>query len=374
MKKYGVGVIGCGRISKTYLNNMTTKFSILNVVGVSDVIEERSLQRSQEFNVRQMTNEEIYGSDEIDIVVNLTFPPSHHEVTMAALKAGKHVYCEKMMAVKIEEGNEQVAMAEKAGRHLVIAPDTFLGGGLQTCRKLIDAGMIGEPRSAVAHIIRGTLQMEPEPVNTRMPLLPGGGIQFDMGSYYLSALINMLGPISRVTGFSKTYDKEFLNVQNPKFGAHIPIETPNLAVGALEFKSGVIGTFLTSSESFPSPQRLEVHGTEGILLCSDPNTFGGPVTLLRKADGRSEPFVMPLTHGYTVGCNRGMGVAELAWSIEKHRKPRLQMGYHDFEVACAIWQATFDNKTHIMKSSPERPAALPSGYVEQQIMETALAV
>jgi predicted dehydrogenase len=207
-----------------------------------------------------------------------------------------------------------------------------------------------------------------------MPLLPGGGIQFDTGSYYLSALINMLGPLSRVTGFSKTYDKEFLNVNNPRYGEHIKIETPNLAVGALEFKSGVVGTFLTSSEGFSSPERLEVHGDEGILICSDPNTFGGPVFLLRKSNGQSTPYEMPLTHGYSVGCNRGVGVAELAWSLEKNRQPRLALGYHDFEAACAIWQATEDNRTHIMKSSPERPAALPSGYIEPQIMETALAI
>jgi len=207
-----------------------------------------------------------------------------------------------------------------------------------------------------------------------MTLLPGGGIPYDMGGYYLSGLINMLGAIHRVTGFSKVYDKEFINVDNPNFGAAVKTDTPNLAVGALEFKSGVVGTFLASSESFSSPQRLEVHGTEGILHCPDPNTFGGPVYLLRKAARHSEAFEVPLTHGYSVGCNRGMGVAELCWSIEKNRTPRLQLGPHDLEAVTAIFGATEDNKTHIMKTSPERPAALPSGYVEGPVMETALAL
>ena len=376
MRKYGIGVIGCGRISGTYLTNMTTKFSILNVVGVSDLIEERSAAKAKEFNVRQMTNDEIYNSDEIDIVVNITYPLSHHEVTCAALKAGKHVLCEKMMAVDMAQADEQMALANKMGKHLVIAPDTFLGAGLQTCRKLIDAGMIGEPRTAVAHVIRGTLQMEVEPVNNRMVLLPGGGIPFDMGGYYLSSLVNMLGPISRVSGFARPYNKEFLNVNNPNFGQHIDIETPTVSVGTLEFKSGVLGTFLTSSESFPSPQRLEIHGTEGILHCPDPNTFGGPVIFMRKPGGftRPESSEVPLTHGYSAGCNRGLGVAELAWSIEKNRTPRLQLGHHNFEAICAMWMSGEDNKTHTMKTMPERPAALPSGFVDPPIMETALAL
>jgi len=374
MKKRGVGIIGCGTISQTYLNNLTSKFSIINVVGVSDKLRERASEKSEAFGVRHMTNEEIYNCDEIDIVVNLTNPPSHYEVSKAALLAGKHVYSEKMAAITLAEADELCAIAEEKQLHYVVAPDTFLGGGLQTCRKLVDAGMIGEPRSALAFIVRGVYLWFPQPENTFMTLLPGGGIPFDMGGYYLAALMNMLGPIKRATGFTRQADKMFQNVSSPRFGETVSIETPNMMAASLEFTSGVIGTCITHSESFPLPQRLEVHGTEGALICPDPNTFGGPILLYRKAASMQEPYEVPLTHGYFDGCNRGLGVADLAWAIENNRKPRLSLGYHCFETIHGVWKSSLDGVTYNLKSTVERPAPLPSGYVRTEVMEAALAL
>lgn len=374
MRKYGVGVIGCGRISHTYLTNITEKFSILRLVGVADLLPERSEAKAAQFGVRKMTNEEIYASDEVDIVVNLTYPMSHYEVTKAALEAGKHVYCEKMMAVTMAEADELMALAAAKGLSFVIAPDTFLGGGLQTCRKLVDAGMIGEPRSALAMIMRGTELLDIVPENNRMVLLPGGGIPFDMGGYYLAALINMLGGIRRVGGFAQKIGKPFVNVNNPSFGKLVEIDTPNLMAGVLEFQSGCVGNLIVHSEGFALPQRLEVHGTEGVLVCPDPNTFGGPVQLYRKSTTLKEPLEIPLTHGFTEGCNRGLGLADLAWALEKGRAPRLQLGYHCFEAIHGIWQSGETGELHTMRSAVSRPAPLPSGYVDPAAREAALAL
>lgn len=374
MKKRGIGVIGCGAISQTYLNNLTSKFSIVQVVGVSDKIPERSKAKADAFEVRQMTNEEIYQSEEIDIVVNLTDPRSHYEVSRDALIAGKHVYSEKMAAVTMAEADELCSLAKKNGLHYLVAPDTFLGGGLQTCRKLIDAGMIGEPRSALAFLIRGVYLWFPQPENNFMALLPGGGIPFDMGGYYLAALVNMLGPIQRATGFTRQVDQVFQNVSSPRFGETAHIETPNMMAASLEFSSGVIGSIITHTEGFPLPQRLEIHGTEGMLVCPDPNTFGGPIRLYRKSASFQEPYEIPLTHGYFDGCNRGLGVADLCWALENSRPPRVSLGYHCFEAIHGIWSSSSDGITYRMKSAVERPAPLPSGYVRPEVMETALAL
>lgn len=374
MKKHGVGVIGCGTISQTYLTNLTSKFSILKVVGVSDLIPERSAAKAEAFGVRQMTNAEIYACDEIEVVVNLTNPTSHYEVSRDALLAGKHVYSEKMAAVTMAEADELTALAEARGLYYTVAPDTFLGGGLQTCRRLIDSGLIGEPRTASAFLMRGVYLWFPHDDVKFLSLLPGGGIPFDMGGYYLAALMNMLGPLSRVTGFARQVDQVYQNVDSARFGETQPIDTINMLAAALEFKNGVIGTITTSSEGFPFPQRLEVHGTEGALVCPDPNTFGGPVLLYRKSASLQEPCEIPLTHGYFAGCNRGLGVADLCWALENGRKPRLVFGYHCFEAIHGIWQSGRDGTVHRMHSTFERPAPLPSGYVRPEVMEAALAL
>lgn len=374
MKKHGIGIIGCGTISQTYLKNLTSKFSILEVIGVSDIIPERSKAKAEAFGVRQMTNEEIYACDEIEVVVNLTNPTSHYEVSRDALLAWKHVYSEKMAAVTLEEADELCALAQKNSLYYTVAPDTFLGGGLQTCRKIIDAGLIGEPRTASAFLMRGVYLWFPHAENNFLSLLPGGGIPFDMGGYYLAALVNMLGPLKRVTGFTRQVDQVFQNVSSPRFGQTEHIDTINMMSASLEFSSGVIGSMTTSTEGFPFPQRLEVHGTEGALICPDPNTFGGPVLLYRKSASLQEPHEIPLTHGYFEGCNRGLGVADLCWALENSRGPRLTLGYHCFEAIHGIWQSSRDGITHNMRSVVERPAPLPSGYMRPEVMETALAL
>lgn len=373
-----VGLIGSGAISRIYLKNMTQTFSILDVVGCSDLIPERSRARSEEFGIRQLTNEEILNDPEIQIVVNTTYPLSHYEVSKAALLAGKNVHCEKMMAVTMDEARELVSIANEKGLRIGMAPDTFLGAGLQTARKLIDSGLIGEPLNAAAMVIRG-YHMTGETESGRLPFVmsPGGGIPFDMGGYYLHALIHLLGGIKRVTGFSKTRNANniYKNPRHPRYRESFNYDTPNMLVGALEFEQGCYGTLTAISEGFGETPRLEIYGTEGTLICNDPNVYGGPIYLIRNngAWKQLQPYEMPLTHGYADD-SRGIGVADMAWGIRNNRPHRCsaELGLHAFEVVNGIIESCSTGKVYEMTTRCERPAALPSGYVSGTAAEACL--
>ena len=375
-----IGLIGSGAISGTYLNNMINRFSILDVVGCSDIIPERSKKRAEEFNIRDMTNDEILGDPEIKIVVNTTYPTSHYEVNKAALLAGKNVHCEKMMAVTLEEGKELVKLAKEKNLRIGMAPDTFMGGGLQTARKLLDAGMIGEPYMAQAMVVRGYHHDVGSHTVGGFTDQPGGGIPFDMGGYYLHALVHLLGPIARATGFAQCHNKTRTrkNPQNPLFGEKVEIDTINELVGSLEFASGVLGNITFVSEGFGETPRVEIYGREGVLICPDPNSFGGPVLLKRKGlnDWGAEFISMPLTHGYSDGCCRGIGVADMAWGIVNNRPHRAHgdMGFHVFEVVHGIWEGTKTGKIHLMESTCAQPAPLIDGYIGGALNEYVLTV
>ena len=376
IKTVKVGLIGSGQISRTYLNNMVNRFQILEVVGCSDIIPERAAKRAEEFGIRHMTNEEILADPEIQIVVNTTYPTSHYPVSKAALMAGKHAHCEKMIAVTLDEGKELVALAKEKNLRLGMAPDTFLGSGFQTCRKIIDSGLIGEPFLAQALIVRGYHQERWDAPRFEFTRQPGGGIPFDMGGYYLHAMINLLGPITRVAGFaqSRNPNRVFQNTKNPLFGEKCDIDTINAMVGSLEFECGVMGNIALVSEGFGETPRIEIYGREGTLLCSNPNEFGGPVFL--KRSGEKEFVQMPLTHGFTEGCCRSIGVADMAWAIVNNRPHRAHgdMGYHAFEVIHGIWECSRTNTAHAMESTCAQPAPLPSGYVEPGMDEYSLAI
>jgi predicted dehydrogenase len=387
-KTVKVGLIGSGAISYTYLDNMTKRFDILDVVGCSDIIPERSEKRAKEFNIRQMTNEEIYADPEIEIVVNTTYPRSHYEVTKAALEAGKHVYSEKMLAVNFEEAKELYDLAKSKGLRLSCAPDTFLGAGYQTCRKLIDDGFVGIPLSVHAVIIRGYHDNGKIVHDTKPFVLDDGGtIPFDMGGYYIHAMVNLFGPVKRVAGFGRTHEnKVYHNPFHPNYKQPLPLNSPTIIQVSLEFESGVYGTLTCCDEGFfgPDIQGITVYGTNGTLICPDPNTFGGPVKLL--VNGGKEYIDMPLTHGYSgeerafrmpgsqeqdfmammwAASRRGIGVADIAWAIRNNRAHRCsaELALHAIEIVHAAVECDRSGKVYEMTSRPDRPEALPSGFI-----------
>lgn len=361
-----VAVIGCGGISEIYLINLTTLFSIVQVVGCSDLIPERSAQRAEQFGIRQMRNEEIWDDNEIQLVVNLTYPDSHYEVTKASLLAGKHVYCEKMMATRFEEGLELATLAQERGLMYCVAPDTFLGGGLQTVRRIVDDGWIGTPLYAEAVIVRGYQHVweGPDPYPCFIHT-PGGGIPYDMGGYYLHALINTLGDIQSVSGLSKTFfaDNRYQNPQHEHYGEALALPTPTAFTGSLLFSCGAYGTLTAIADGFGDTSRLIFYGTEGILHAHDPNFFGETITLSRK--GENQAFEMPFTHGYVHGDYRGLAICDMAWALRNQRKPRAscELGLHALEVIHGVRQACDSGTAYAMTTRCARPAALRSGIV-----------
>ncbi|MHB1629602.1 MAG: Gfo/Idh/MocA family protein [Bacilli bacterium] len=359
MKSVKVGVIGCGNISRAYFTGIR-KFPVTELVACADLDNERAQAAASEFQIpRVYPVAELLADPDIDIVVNLTIPQAHAQVCLTALAAGKHVYVEKPLAVTREEGKRILELAMKKGLRVASAPDTFLGGGLQTCRKLIDDGWIGAPVAATGFMMgAGPESWHPDP---DFFYQLGGGPMFDMGPYYLTALVFLLGPIVRVTGSARITFPERTITSQPKHGNKITVNTPTHIAGVLDFATGAIGTLITSfdiaagASSFPN---IEIYGTEGSLRAPDPNTFGGPVFIRRK--GAQEWSEIPLTHGHTEQ-GRGLGVADLAYAIRSGRDHRASGGvaYHVLEAMHGFHDAAREGKHYSMQSSCQSLAPLP---------------
>jgi predicted dehydrogenase len=357
--KVKVGLIGVGNISPAYINGIRM-FEILDLAAVADIDIERARARAQEFNIpRVLEVDELLADPEIEIVVNLTIPQAHAMVSTAAILAGKNVHAEKPFALSREEG-APVLEAAKAKKVLVgCAPDTFFGGGIQTCRKLIDDGEIGTPVSAVAYMAgHGPEGWHPNP---SFYYQKGGGPMFDMGPYYLTALVNLLGPVRRVTGSARASFPERTATSKELNGMKIPVEVATHVVGVMDFESGAIGNVIMSFDTWAHHlPRIEIYGSEGSLSVPDPNTFGGPVSINRN-DGKGWVDV-PLTHGYTDN-SRGIAVADMAYALRSGRPHRAsgELAYHVVDLMESFHDAS-DKGLHInIESTCAKPAALPLG-------------
>jgi predicted dehydrogenase len=271
--------------------------------------------------------------------------------------AGKHVYNEKPLTISLEDGRALVTAAADKGVRVGGAPDTFLGGGIQTCRKLIDDGWIGTPVAASGYMLcPGHESWHPAP---EFYYQAGGGPMFDMGPYYLTALITLLGPVMQVTGSTRMTHPTRTITSKPQYGKVIDVEVPTHVVGVLDFSSGPIATLVTSFDvHFHHMPNLEIYGTQGSLMVPDPNTFGGPVKIRRI--GESEWRDVPLTHGYADN-SRGIGVADMAHAIA-HNMPHRASGeltLHVLELMHAIHTAATERRHVFTQNGCERPDALP---------------
>ena len=362
INKVKTAVVGCGMISEIYLKNMTSVFEILDVVGCCDIIKERMEKRANQFNIRQMSIDEILNDKSIELVLNITDPVNHHLVSSQALSAGKHLYSEKPIDLSIEAGRKLVEMADNQGLLYGNAPDTFMGQAIQSARFYLDSGLIGEITSVTAVLNRDAgylAEMFP------FTALPGGGIGLDVGVYYVTAILSILGPVKQVSGFVTTREAErthsFPNKDN--FGEKFELQAENLVVGSFCFANGVIGTMMFNSCSIGNEKpQIIMYGTEGILYMPDPNTFGGEVKAILK--GQSDPVTLPPTHAFS-GNSRGIGPAELAWALRKGRKPRTskEMAFHGLELLLGLYKSCETKQFYEMTSSFERPAPIPRGYL-----------
>ena len=367
MSKTRVGIIGCGKISDAYFGT-NAAFSFFDIAACADLNLEAARAKALQWHIPKACSvEDLLTDESIEFIVNLTIPRAHGQVMADCLRHGKSVYTEKPFTVTREEARQTLALAHERGLRVGSAPDTFLGGAHQTCRALIDRGDIGEPLAAVAFMAcHGHEHWHPSP---EFYYQVGGGPLFDMGPYYLSALINLLGPVASVAGIAKRSFAQRSITSAPKHGVLIDVEVPTHVTGLLNFANGAVGTLIMSFDvwSHGLPQ-IEIYGTEGTLFVPDPNGFGGPVKIRR---GRGEIEEVPLTHGYT-GNSRGIGMAEMIQAMDQGRDHRCneRLAFHVLDVMHAFHDA-HDQRTVIdLASSCDRPAALsaglPDGRLENQ--------
>lgn len=330
--KVGIGFVGCGAISGIYLQNITNLFKEIEIVGVCDLIRERAENAVKNYNIPKLYKDmyELFADPDVDIVLNITRPYEHYEVTKAALNAGKHVYSEKPLAASLAEGKELVALALEKGLMLGGAPDTYLGAGIQTCRKLIEEGKIGEPIGCAGFMIcRGHETWHPDP---EFYYKYGGGPMMDMGPYYLTAMINLIGSVESVSAMTKKTFAQRTITSQPHYGEIIDVDVNTYIAGNIRFESGAIGTLFTTFDVYKSENKwIEVYGSEGTLCVPDPNTFGGPVRLYRPGDDGFKD--MPLEFDYADN-SRALGLADMAKALQTGRDFRAsyKQTYHVLEI------------------------------------------
>jgi predicted dehydrogenase len=364
MRKVNVGVVGCGNISGIYFQNLTQVFKNINVYSCCDIREQAAKDAAEKWGIPHIqTFDEMLECDDVEIILNITTPESHYEICKRALLAGKHVYVEKPLSLAFDEGSELVRISEERGLLLGCAPDTFLGAGIQTCRKLMDDDFIGEPVGAVAFMMcHGHESWHPSP---EFYYKRGGGPMFDMGPYYITALVNLMGGVREVMEMTnKAFDERIITSQ-PLYGKVVDVEVDTHVSGLLRFENGAVATIITSFDVWNSTlPRIEIYGTKGTLIVPDPNTFGGPVMLATKAGGGFREI--PLTHIYAEN-SRGIGLSDMAQCMIEGRTNNRASGKlanHVLEIMCAIDESQRSGKAYGMKSRVERPEALGSDLVK----------
>ncbi|MDR2403026.1 MAG: Gfo/Idh/MocA family oxidoreductase [Spirochaetaceae bacterium] len=353
-----IGIVGIGNISGIYLKNLTGMFGRrVKVTAVTDLIPERAAKANADYGIPHiLQTDDLINSPDVDIVLNITQPPNHYQVALAAVKAGKHVYDEKPLCVKREEAAEVLKIAAEKKLRVGGAPDTFLGAGLQTCRKLIDDGWIGKPIAATAFMMNhGHEHWHPDP---EFYYKTGGGPMFDMGPYYLTALVNLLGPVTRVSGSAKQGFKTRTVTSEPQNGKMITVDVPTHIAGILDFANGAVGTIITSFDVYSHTLPfIEIYGSEGTLRVPDPNTFGGPVYVSRfRAEGWSE---IPLLKDFPEN-SRGLGITDMAEAIVEGRPHRASgdLAFHVLEVMHGIHDASASGTYYQLTSTCSRPEAM----------------
>jgi predicted dehydrogenase len=364
MRKVGVGIIGCGTISTAYLQ-AAKRFPILDIKAVADMRTAVAEQRGAEFDLPALRVDQLLRRDDIEIVINLTVPLAHTDVSLAVLNAGKHVHSEKPLGVNLAEARKVMELAAEKNLRVGCAPDTFLGGGHQTARKLIDDGAIGTPVAGSAFFMcPGHERWHPAP---GFYYLRGGGPMLDMGPYYITDLVQLLGPVASIMGSTARPKSERLVTSQPMNGTLVPVEVSTHVAGTLEFESGAV---VSIAMSFDVPKHkhtpIEIYGEAGSILVPDPNRFGGEVQVA-KTGGEWE--LVPLTHGHFEGEFRSIGAADMATAIVTDRPHRASgaLAFHVLEVMEAFQISADEGRRVKIESRVDRPAAMPAGRETGQI-------
>lgn len=355
-----IGIIGCGSISQAYFNGCGL-FEDLEMAGCSDLNMETARSKAEENGTCAMPVDELLADPEIDMIVNLTVPKAHEEVCIKVLEAGKHVHTEKPLSIDTASGARILAKGRETGLRVGAAPDTFLGAGFQTCRMLLEKGFIGRPLAGTVMFLGGG--PEKWHPNPWFFYQQGGGPMLDLGVYYITALIHLLGPVVSVSAVtSKGWEVRKAGAKD-HLGKDIPVEIPTHYSGSLVFANGTIITCCVSFDVKKHCHRpIELYGTEGSMICPDPNTFGGPVELFRPEDGEYKS--VPLTFNYKEN-SRGIGAADMAHAIRSGRPHRcsMEIAYHALDVMKAFERSWEERCVIDLGSTCDQPEPFPSGML-----------
>lgn len=356
-----VGLIGCGNIAERYVRGIR-RFPELHLVGCADLVTERAIELAGSTGITAYPSiEALLADPEIDIAVNITPPIAHSSVTIDALNAGKHVYVEKPLAAELTQTPAMMEAAKRAGRLLGAAPDTFLGSAGQTARAAIDSRLIGEPVAASMFVTHSKAELwHPDP---SFLFQPGGGPALDMGPYYVTTLVNMLGPVAQVFGMTRIGAPVRTVVSPGRRVDQVEVTTPTHASAVLRLASGVLVTAMMSFDVWDSTlPALEIYGQEGTLAVPDPNRFDGDVTLHRHED-KGWTVVPPVTAvsgdaaDNSIQMLRGYGVADLVSALNggPHRASAA-LAEHVLEVLAAVETSHRTGTVVDIVSRVERPA------------------
>jgi predicted dehydrogenase len=373
-----VGVIGCGTISEAYFKG-AARSELIRVKSCADLLPEAAEARAKEFGAEAGPVDALLADPDIQIVINLTVPLAHGPVSRQIITAGKHVYSEKPLAARFTEAQALMLAAAGRGVRVGCAPDTFLGAAHQACRRAIDAGRIGRPIAGAAAVLsHGMEHWHPNP---EFFFKRGGGPIHDIGPNYVTQLVNLLGPVMRVTAQASTASPIRTVTSEPRRGQMIEVEVPTTVNGVLSFASGA-NVSLTTSWDVWQHRRLpfEIYGSEGSLLVPDPNFFGGaPQITARDADWQeldisAHPFREPnrtLRSGTQVADYRIIGLLDMATALRQGRAHRANgdLALHVLEVLDAFERSSVEGR-HVMIETPcERPEPLPLGSAEEVFLQ-----
>ena len=358
------GIIGVGNISQAYFNS-ARRLEDIEIVACADLDMEVARAKAEENGIKAQSVDDLLADPEIGIVINLTIPQAHAEVNRKILMAGKHAHAEKPFAITREDGKAVLDLARQKGLLIGSAPDTFLGGGLQTCRKLIDDNWIGRPIAGTA--IMACPGHESWHPNPGFYYLTGGGPVFDMAPYYITALVHLLGPVARVSAMASRPHDTRIATSEAAHGRVLPVEVDTHTAGLLEFANGAIISLVMSFDvKKHSAHPIEIHGTAASLKVPDPNIFGGEVFIAHgpKQDWQSVPLAFPHTDNF-----RGIGAADLAVALRENRTNRCsgELAYHVLDVMIALGESARDGRHITLESTATQPAPLPLGLMEGRL-------
>ncbi|MEO4044404.1 Gfo/Idh/MocA family oxidoreductase [Hoeflea sp. CAU 1731] len=379
-KKLGVGIVGCGNISQAYFS-LAPLFRGVEVVACADIDRKASAQRAAEFDVRDNSLEELLGAADVDIVVNLTIPAAHHDVSKAALLAGKHVYSEKPFVLSLDEGLALAKLADDKKLRIGSAPDTFLGGAHQHARHLIDSGAIGKITGGTAFVMNhGMEHWHPNP---DFFYQKGGGPILDIGPYYITDLVQLIGPVEKVAALTAAPSRRRTISSEPRAGETIPVETPTTIHALLQFANGAVVTFGASWDVWSHEHgNIELYGEKGTLYVPDPNFFGGALSMTEGTEPVSpleaydHPFSVPNQEHHSLGplANyRTAGLSDMALAILEGRPHRcsLELALHVIDIMTSILKSGETGEFVTITTGCERPRPLAMEEARAMLVQQA---